>query len=141
MKADAKTTTEVQATIKKFTDAYQARNLQAVLDCFVPDADLVLYGTGADEKRVGPEQLRAQVERDWAQSDSIALSFGWTSISAAGPVAWLAMDGSFTVRAGGNDMTVPARASFVLENRGGKWLIAHSHFSTPAAGQAEGHSF
>ena len=24
-----------------------------------------------------------QVERDWAQSDSIALSFGWSSVSAA----------------------------------------------------------
>lgn len=141
MKADAKTTEEVMATVKRFTDAYQARNLQGVLDCLVPDADLVLYGTGADEKRIGPAQARAQVERDWAQSDSIALSFGWSSVSAAGPVAWAAMDGSFTVRAGGSEMTVPARVSLVLENRTGRWLIAHMHFSTPAAGQAEGQSF
>jgi ketosteroid isomerase-like protein len=141
MKADAKTTADVQATVKKFTDAYQARNLRDLMDCFVPDADVVVYGTGADEKRVGPEQVRAQVERDWAQSDSIALSFGWSSISAAGQVAWVAMDGSFTVRAGGSEMTVPARVSLVLENRAGRWLIAHSHFSTPAAGQAEGKSF
>jgi hypothetical protein len=84
MKADAKTTDEVMATVKRFTGAYQARNLKDVLDCLVPDADLVLYGTGADEKRVGPEQARAQVERDWAQSDGIALSFGWSLFSAAG---------------------------------------------------------
>jgi len=141
MKADAKTTEEVMATVKRFTDAYQARNLQGVLACFVPDADLVLYGTGADEKRIGPEQARAQVERDWAQSDSIALSFGWSSVSAAGSVAWVAMDGSFTVRAGGSEMKVPARVSLVLENRAGRWLIAHMHFSTPAAGQADGQSF
>jgi hypothetical protein len=51
------------------------------------------------------------------------------------------MDGSFTVRTGGNETTVPARVSLVLENRAGKWLIAHLHFSTPAAGQAEGQSF
>jgi len=36
---------------------------------------------------------------------------------------------------------MPARVSIVLENRGGKWLIVHSHFSTPAAGQQEGYSF
>lgn len=47
-------------------------------------ADVVLYGTGADEKRVGPDQVRAQVARDWAQSDSVALSLGWISVSAAG---------------------------------------------------------
>lgn len=141
MKADSKTTAEVQATIKKFTDAYQARRLNDVMDCFAPDADVMIYGTGADEKRIGPEQIRAQVERDWAQSDSLSLSFDWSSISAAGPVAWAAMDGSFKVRAGGQEMTVPARVSLVLENRGGRWLVVHSHFSTPAAGQQEGHSF
>jgi len=141
MKADSKTTAEVQATIKKFTDAYQARRLNDVMDCFAPDADVMIYGTGADEKRIGPEQIRAQVERDWAQSDSLSLSFDWSSISAAGPVAWAAMDGSFKVRAGGQEMTVPARVSLVLENRGGRWVVVHSHFSTPAAGQQEGHSF
>lgn len=141
MKADSKTTAEVQATIKKFTDAYQARRLNDVMDCFAADADVMIYGTGADEKRIGPEQIRAQVERDWAQSDSLSLSFDWSSISAAGPVAWAAMDGSFKVRAGGQEMTVPARVSLVLENRGGRWVVVHSHFSTPAAGQQEGHSF
>ncbi|MBK9246119.1 MAG: hypothetical protein IPM30_14995 [Burkholderiales bacterium] len=83
MKADAKTTEKVMATATRFTDAYRAPNLQGVLGSLVPDADLVLYGIGADEKHVGPEQARAQVERDWAQSDSIALSFGWSSVSAA----------------------------------------------------------
>ncbi len=141
MKADATTAAAVTAAVKKFTDAYQARNLKDVMDCIAADADVMLYGTGADEKRIGPEQIRTQVERDWAQSDSVALSFDWSSISSAGSVAWVAMDGSFTVRSGGKEMRVPARVSIVLENRGGKWLIVHSHFSTPAAGQQEGHSF
>ncbi len=48
------------------------------------DADVVLYGTGADEKRIGLEQIRAQVERDWSQSDSAAMMLDWTSVSAAG---------------------------------------------------------
>jgi hypothetical protein len=34
------------------------------------DADVVLYGTGADEERVGPVQIRTQVERDWSQTES-----------------------------------------------------------------------
>ena len=58
------------------------------MECLAPDADVVLYGTGADEKRIGPEQIQSQDERDWAQTESIAMSFPWSSISGAGTVAW-----------------------------------------------------
>ncbi len=140
MKADARIAGDVDSLIRKFADAYKARNLKGVMECFVPDPDLVLYGTGADEKRVGAEQVRAQVERDWAQTEGIELSITWKSISAAGSVAWAALDGAFKIRAGGQDMALPMRVSVVVENRGGKWLIVHAHFSTPAAGQEEGKS-
>jgi len=140
MHADRQTEVAVDATIKKLTDAYKRRNLEKLMECFAPDADLVLYGTGADEKRIGPEHVRAQVERDWAQTESIEISFAWKSISAAGTVAWVAADGSFKARAAGQDMGFPVRASFVLEKRGGEWLVVHSHFSTPASGQGEGRS-
>ena len=141
MKADARTEGEVRATLQKLTDAFRNRDLKAFLESFAPDADVLLYGTGADEKRIGPEQIRTQVERDWAQSESAAMRFDWTSVSAAGPVAWAAVDGAFTFRAGGQEGTIPARVSFVLEKRDGRWLIAHAHFSTPAAAQEEGQSF
>jgi uncharacterized protein (TIGR02246 family) len=141
MKADAQTANEVEAAIKAFMAAYKARRLNDVLACFVPDPDVMIYGTGADERRIGPEQIRLQVERDWSQAEHIEMSLNTTSISAAGPVAWAAMDGAFEVRAGGQAMTMPVRASAVLEKRDGKWLIVHAHFSTPTAGQEEGHSF
>lgn len=140
MKADARTAGDVDGAIKRFADAYKARNLKNLMECFVPDPDVVLYGTGADEKRVGLEQVRAQVERDWAQTESIELSVAWKSISAAGSVAWAALDGAFKIRTGGQDMALPARMSVVLEKRDGKWLIVHAHFSTPSAGQEEGRS-
>lgn len=141
MKADSRTEGEVKTTLQRLTDAFGNRDLKAFLECFAPDADVVVYGTGADEKRIGSGQIRSQVERDWAQSESAAMLFGWTSISAAGPVAWVAVDGAFKFRAGGKDATVPARVSVVLERREGRWLIVHAHFSTPAAAQEEGRSF
>ena len=141
MRANAQTTKEVDATIKNLADAYKKRSLAELMECFAPDPDVVLFGTGADEKRIGHEQIRNQVERDWDQTESVAMSFTSSSISAAGTVAWAALDGAFQIRAGGQNVTLPARASFVLENRNGKWLIVHCHFSTPAAGQDEGRSF
>lgn len=140
MKPDAHTTEEIEATIKKLAEAYKVRSLKDFMECFVPDEDVVIIGTGSDEKRIGTDQIRAQVERDWAQTESLEISVDWKSISAAGAVAWAAVEGAFKVRAGGQAWVLPARGSFVLEKRGGKWLIVHLHFSMPAAGQGEGKS-
>ena len=108
--------------------------------CIAPDADVVLYGTGADEKRLGLNQIQAQIERDWSQTESLAMSFTASYISAAGPVAWVAADGACHFRAEGRDFTWPLRVSFVFESRDRGWLIVHAHFSTPATDQTEGRS-
>jgi uncharacterized protein (TIGR02246 family) len=141
MKADAQTTEAVNAALRRMTDAYARRDLNAFLVGFSTDADVMIYGTGADERRIGTEQIRAQVTRDWDQSESATMSFDTTLVSAAGAVAWAAIDGAFKFRIGGKDMAMPARATFVLEKRDGKWLILHGHFSTPAASQEQGQSF
>jgi ketosteroid isomerase-like protein len=93
VKADAKTEAAVMAVVDKFNETYARRDIDGLLALFAPDSDLVLFGTGADEKRVGLAELKFQAERDWAQSDSISFEFGWRSVSAAGSVAWLAAEG------------------------------------------------
>jgi ketosteroid isomerase-like protein len=140
MKANSEVEAQVKGTLRKFVDAYANRDMKALMECFAPDDDVVLYGTGADEKRVGFQEMRAQVERDWAQTDSIAISFTWTSVSAAHGVAWVAADSIFSFTVGGESGTLPARLTVVLEEREGQWLIVQSHFSVPAADQEEGHS-
>lgn len=141
MKADSRTEGEVKATLQKFADAYAERDLKGFLEGFAPDADVILFGTGVDERRIGLEEIRTQVERDWAQSESASMSFPWISVSAAGPVAWAAAEGEFKFRAAGQGGIIPVRASFVFERREGSWLVVHSHLSTPAAAQEEGQSF
>ena len=141
MKADAKTEAEVKAVLTRLTESYEKQDLEGLMACFAPDPDIVMYGTGADEKRIGPAGIRIQAQRDWKQAESISMAFDWMSISAAGPVAWAATDGAFKIRAGGQEFAMPARGSFVLEKRDGGWLIVHGHFSAPAAGQQEGESF
>jgi len=141
MKVDLKSESEVKAVLKKLADAYAERNLKNVLSCFAPDSDVVLFGTGADEKRVGIEQIQAQVERDWSQTETAAISFDWISTSGAETVAWAAADGEFKFKANGQDMSLPVRMTFVLEKGEGTWRIVQSHFSMPVPGQEEGQSF
>ncbi|HET9591111.1 MAG TPA: nuclear transport factor 2 family protein [Anaerolineales bacterium] len=141
MKADATTETAVRAVLDKVAEAYGKRDITLLSSAFAPDPDVVMYGTGADEKRLGLGEIQAQAERDWSQTDSAEVTYEWTSISAAGPVAWAAADASFRLKADGQEMALPARITFVLEHRGGQWLIVQAHFSFPASGQSEGESF
>lgn len=141
MKADAATEAAVKAVLDRMAEGYERRDIAMVLSTFAPDGDVVMYGTGADEKRVGPAEIQTQAERDWSQTEAATVALGWTSISAAGSVAWAAADATFNLKAGGQEMSLPARITFVLEQRGGEWLIVQSHFSFAAADQSEGESF
>lgn len=141
MKADKKTENEVMAALIKGHEAYARRDIDGLLAAFVPDADVIMIGTGADERRVGLAEIRAQAERDWAQTEASAIEFGWRSVSVAGSVACVATEATFKVKAGGQEMGIPARMTATLEKRGEKWLVLQSHYSIPWAEQTEGESF
>ncbi len=141
MKADATTTMAVKTVLSRVAEGYASRNLVTLRSAFAPDPDVIMYGTGGDEKRVGLAEIEMQAQRDWSQSDTSQVHYGWMSVSSAGNVAWAATDASFDLTAGGAVMSLPARITFVLEKRGDQWLIVQSHFSLPAAGQEEGEAF
>ena len=141
MKADAKAEAEVMAVMKQYNEAYAKRDMDAVLALFAPDPDVVIIGTGEDEKRVGLAELRTQLERDFAQSEAASIEFSWHSVSQAGSVAWVAADCVVRAEVSGQEISLLARVTFVLEQREGRWLIVQSHASLPAGEQSEGQSF
>lgn len=87
MKADKKTEAEVITIINGFIGAYTRHDVEGTLAFLTPDPDLLLIGTGVDEKIVGIEQARAQIERDYEQTDDISIKLEPLAISSAGPVA------------------------------------------------------
>ena len=141
MRADETTETAVRAVLDKVAEGYTKRDISLLLSAFAPDPDVVMYGTGADEKRIGLTEIQVQAERDWSQTEDAALTYKWISVSAAGSVAWAATDAAFQLKDDGQEMTLPVRITVVVEKRGEQWLIVQGHFSLPAAGQAEGESF
>lgn len=140
MKADAQTEAAVLAVLDSWLASYQQRDIDALMSLVAPDEDLFLYGTGIDEKRIGPDQFRYQAERDWSQTEALSFNFDARHVSAAGPVAWVASDGRGQGRVGGQEIAFPLRMTAVLEKRGDRWLMVQSHVSVPAAGQEEGNS-
>ena len=72
---------------------------------------------------------------------AVPIAYGWTSVSAAGSVVWVATDATFEVKAGGEEMALPARMTFVLVRRGDEWPVVQGRFSSPTPAQDEGESF
>jgi ketosteroid isomerase-like protein len=141
MKASPRTQAAVQATLQQWKDAYSRRDLDAALAVVAPDDDVVGIGTGPDEWRVGPEEFKAQLERDFAQAEALSVDYQPLVVSEAGPVAWVAGRASVQARVEGQDVAMSGRFTAVLEQREGRWLLMQTHFSLPAAEQAEGRSF
>jgi len=141
MKADAKTEAEVMVVVNRMFEAFSNRDPDSLPVLFVPDPDMVFLGTGADEKGIGIEELRAEWERAFAQSEAATVEIQWHSVSAAGKVAWVTLDANVGAETGGREISFPVRGTVVLEQRGDKWLIAQSHMSAPAAAQKEGQSW
>ena len=140
MKANSTTHQAVKAALDNWADSYVKRDIKRLLASIAPDPDVLMYGTGADEKRIGLAGMQAQVERDWAQTDSAAFILHDPSISAAGSVAWVSADATFKVEVGRQEMAFPARFTGVFENRDGQWLVVQAHFSLPAPEQEAGSS-
>ena len=131
--ADAKTRADVMDVLNRLNDAYVHENVEQILTIMTPGQDFVQYGTGADEKRVGPTEMRTQVERDVSQADSLRMMFHWTAISAAGDVAWTASDVTMTAAIQGQPLSLPGRMTTVMRKEQGKWRIAQMHLSAPLA--------
>jgi len=73
----------VMNVMNQHVEAYAKRDLDALLSLFAPDPDVVFIGTGGDEKRIGLAEIKAQFERDFAQSETVSVELGWISVSAA----------------------------------------------------------
>jgi uncharacterized protein (TIGR02246 family) len=141
MRASPRTQAAVQATLQQWKDAYSRRDLDGVLAVMAPDAGVVGIGTGPDEWRVGPGEFKAQLERDFAQSEALSVDYEPLVVSEAGSVAWVAGRATVQARVEGQNLTLTGRFTAVLEQREGRWLLVQTHFSLPAAEQAEGRSF
>src|SRR5678816_376568 len=129
MKAPKNTESSVKVVLERLAEAYAKRDIGLLRSVFASDSDVLLYGTGADEKRVGFSEIQQQAERDWSQTDAVEVSYGWTSISSTGSVAWVASDAAFKFKADSRDLVLPARLTVVLEKQGEQWLIVHMHCS------------
>ena len=141
MKANGTTEAEVMSVLNKLIEAHTSKDMDGALACYTSDPNLVYIGTGVDEKHLGLSEVREQLERDFAQTESLSADIMWSSVSAAGSVAWVAADIMIGAKSKGEKISFPGRFTAVLEKKHeSKWFIMQRHFSIPASEQAWGES-
>ncbi|PQO32112.1 hypothetical protein DTL21_17915 [Bremerella cremea] len=131
MYATASVEADVMNVLRKFADAYASRDKRRLVELFCQDQDVVLLGNGCDERNVGINAVLGQIRRDWEQTDTLRMRFGWRSVSTMGQVAWLATDCYLFVQAGYRRAEIPLRITAVMLQAEDGWKIAQLHYSSP----------
>jgi class 3 adenylate cyclase len=141
VKADPATEAEILALCERGSLDLDAGNIDGYFSGIAPDEDVVLYGTGADEKLIGRDSIRVRVPRQVEEASAGYVRVDWHSVSLSrdGSVAWVAMDCTSTASINGAYLTYPVRFTGVLERRDGRWLFVQQHSSIP--GHPEGTSY
>lgn len=132
-------TAEVAAVLDKLNRAWEAGDVVAIDALMAKDKDAVWFGTDAAEHFVGYEPLRASLATQFAtyKDTRIQVKSRAVKLSASGNVAWVTEVVDFSAKSGAETVVLTGtRATTVLEKRKGTWLIVHTHYSVPVAGQA-----
>ncbi len=141
MKLDSKTENAVLRTLDRYAERYGAKDADDVTDLFADDPDVLLIGTGADERWIGKAEVRLQFERNFAEAERTRFEWRSRHIAAAGNAAWVAADAVVHVTVAGEDRSIPIRFTVVLEERDGIWRWLHRHAFVGAEGQSSGTAY
>jgi ketosteroid isomerase-like protein len=133
--------TIVLKAIQDFFVVYTEGDADAVMALMSHDPDSVVVGTGVDEIRIGPEQIRAQAQRDLGQAEHLAMQLGDVRVSGRGDVAWAMAEPLVIATVGGAPIRMPTRLTVTLVHDSGRWLIHSLHLSVAFAEQRPGESF
>ena len=141
MKTTEETKLAVSSTLDMIAEAFEERDLDKMMSLFSTEEDIVVFGTGADEKRLGKHEVRSLFKRDWSQSEESSITYNWKLISAEDNTAWVATDTTYYARISSREIHFPTRLTLVMKKYSSKWLIVHWHASLPAFGQQTGESW
>lgn len=133
VKADSQTEAALLEMLERFCSGFAARDADAVIQLFAPDADVVMV-TSEESLLRGPEEVRAFLQPYVQGSTTYAWAWDRRDVSAAGAVGWLLAEGVESAAAEGGEEAHPYRMSMVCEKRDGRWLLVQVHGSSPHHG-------
>lgn len=128
MKRPSEAEAAVVSVLRRFSDAYKARDADAAISLFMPGDETVMIASEEGEIAVGFSQVE-RFTREFVKCDALDFELKWGSVRVSGNVAWVATVLSATDSR--QEETI-GRFTAVLEQRDGQWLFVQMHFSFPS---------
>ena len=118
--------TAIASLIEAYHDRFSAGDIEGVLDLWAEQGSVMEPGA---QTATGKEQLRAAYERGYAGAgyhfvckiDGIVVGDNLGSVVSTA-------DGTVTVKATGDMMSISARQIFAVQRVGGEWKLLHYMF-------------
>ena len=133
VRADPQTEAALEEILERFCSGFAARDADAVMQLFAPDADVGMV-TSEEALFRGPDEAAAFLRRYAGGTTTYSWSWDRRDASAAGAVGWLLAEGTETAATGNREEKHPYRMSMVCEKRAGRWLLIQVHGSSPNSG-------
>jgi ketosteroid isomerase-like protein len=123
----------IEALETKFSNAFKARDVNAIMQCYAQGAGLFVFDLTPPRQHVGWFDYK----KDWqgmfaAFPGPLTFSISDLNITVVGTVAYShsIQQGQLT-RKDGTKLDVVARVTDVYRNLSGRWLIVEEHVSVP----------
>jgi len=129
----------VRSLLDRFTQAYRAKDMDLFEKIFSHDADMVNFGTDADEYWIGWPPWKDAFRRQFDSFESIEIAFNdvRTKTHFSGEVAWFSAMMTVDIVSSGKAYHYEGmRVTGVAEKRGRDWVYVQRHVSLPVQGRA-----
>jgi uncharacterized protein (TIGR02246 family) len=123
----ASATAQVEAATARWIDAFNRRDIDAIVALYAPDA--VFFGTSSPVLRDKPALVREYFQGLTRLGADARNAVGEHRVQLLGNVALNSGYYTLTRQQDGKQTASPARFTFVYQRRGGQWLIVAHHSS------------
>ena len=130
---------EIRAVLVAHDKALNDKNLDAVMNTFSTDGNAVMLGTGAQERWMGPQEIRAaytEIFKDYDPGTLQTDCSGWKTGGAddTGQMAWLAATCYAQDSLQGKKRDYTLNVSGTVAKQNGQWRFVVLHMSNAYEG-------
>ncbi len=131
----------VLATLDNYSDAYCARDIEAMMSVFDDSDEISVIGTGAKELCSGRSEVKDLFLRNFRDAHAKRFEWDWVRVTVAGDFAVIAVTLKIDIAMDGEELQVPLRWSVALRRSRNRWVWIHRHASTSASNQSSGKAY
>ena len=130
---------EIRAVLAAHDKALNEKNLDAVMNTFSSDGNTVVFGTGIEERWMGPQEIRAaytEIFKDYDPGTLLTDCAGWKTGGAdeTGQMAWLAASCYAQDSLQGRKRDYKMNVSGTVARQNGQWRFVVLHMSNAYEG-------